>query len=744
MATAPTDQLIYFLYGLSFFSLGLCLAVRVASAASFRAHRRVIGIAAFGLLHGVYEWTVLAEIAWGELIAGEVKYGIAAASFLPLIYFSLARSGTRPAGLAIAVALPTIIWVIAAVFYSDPVVLEVITRLVLGVPASLSAGYVLICDPTLRPASPKSDNIARIAGTAFLIYAGLQLFSSTGDFFPASVLNTSNFADIVGVQCVLIRTFILIIITASMITLLGGFDWAIRRRTEQQLRESNRRLKQAQRIANIGSWEWNIVTNDLVWSDQIFRIFGLNPQEFGASYPAFLACVHPDDRAYVEESVRRATEERAPYSIDHRIVLPDGEIRTVHEQGEVEFSPTGKPLRMLGTVQDMTSLREIESALRRSEETLSGILKISPEAIIVADANMQVSLFSDGAQEIFGYSAEEVVGCSVQRLIPERFRKNHQTHIREFRESGVISRKMGERTEIIGLRKNGEEFPAEASLSRLDTPNGPIFTTILHDITHQKAARTELLDARLKAEAASEAKSRFIANMSHELRTPLNAIIGFSQLLMDETLWSPDKKRQRRYVDDIYSSGNHLLNLINEILDISRIEVGAIQLNEETTEIDQVIESCVTMVHPKAAAAGIRIKQVKTDDLPPVWVDCRLLTQAVLNLLSNAVKFTPKDGDIEISAGRDQRGGMTVAIRDTGIGMSDEQIGHVGHPFVQADSDLNRRYEGAGLGLAITKGLITLHDGELMLESTPGKGTSVFIHLPADRVLNDRVGSAAD
>jgi signal transduction histidine kinase len=303
---------------------------------------------------------------------------------------------------------------------------------------------------------------------------------------------------------------------------------------------------------------------------------------------------------------------------------------------------------------------------------------------------------------------------------------------------------MGERTEIVGLRRNGEEFPAEASLSRLETHSGSIFTTILRDVTIQKAARDELLDAKFKAEAASKAKSRFLANMSHELRTPLNAIIGFSHLLMDETLWPPEKKKQRDYAKDIHASGKHLLALINDLLDISRIEAGAIRLNEEATRVDELIESCLKMVRPKAVEAGIEIQLNIADDLPAVRVDRRLLSQAALNLLSNAVKFTPSGGRIDVSALRTDRSGVAIDIRDTGIGMTDKEIRRVGQPFVQADSNLNRRYEGAGLGLAITKGLIALHDGQLVLESTPGIGTSASIQLPPARVLTDPISSAAD
>jgi cell cycle sensor histidine kinase DivJ len=288
-----------------------------------------------------------------------------------------------------------------------------------------------------------------------------------------------------------------------------------------------------------------------------------------------------------------------------------------------------------------------------------------------------------------------------------------------------------ERSEIVGLRKNGKEFPAEASLAKLQTPSGVFFAILLRDVTQQKIVRTELLNAKLAAEAANEAKSRFIANMSHELRTPLNAIIGFSQILAESTV---DSEKVQAYARDIHDSGKHLLGIINDILQISRLELGGLSLREEEVRLEEVVNSCVRIVGDRSREAGLRVDIELEPALPLLWVDRRVLVQAVLNLLTNAIKFTEREGAVAIGARRTANGGVDVYVRDTGIGMAPEDVARVGQPFMQADSRLERRYDGTGLGLVITKRLTELHDGVLTVESAVGLGTMVSICLPAARV----------
>jgi PAS domain S-box-containing protein len=889
-------------------------------------------------------------------------------------------------------------------------------------------------------------------------------------------------------------------------------DITERKRALAALRESRASLVNAQRIANLGNWDWDIASNGLKWSDQIYRIFGLEPQEFGATYPAFLERVHPDDRDKVIEAVRQAVEARKPYAIDHRIILPDRSVRIVHEEGEVSFDEGGRPLRMTGTVQDVTETRYAEEALREanrrlrlvtdnlpvivtyvdnelryrfanrtaaawyrrdqndfigrrvqevllpesfakveakmaealagrtvryertmsyqdgttrevevqyfpdvtpagdvdgfftmvaditerkrheaalhnserrfratfeqaavgvalvapdgrwltvndrlcrivgysaeelmrsdfqsithpddlaadlgfvgkmltgeiasyamekryirkdgsivwinltvglvrddggkpdyfvsvvedigerkkaeealrasqelfsrvfrmspdvltitsadsgrymavsdsferqhgyrpdevigrtssdigiwaepgfrdrmlaelragrpvrdvetrmrhrsgdirdaqvnadlmtwrgetcllvnarditerkraaenlrtSEARLAGIIEITPAAIIVADQDRRIRLFNSGAEQIFGYAAAEAIGQPVEILMPERFRREHGAHVRGFGQAPEASRTMASRGELVGRRKDGGEFPAAASISKLSVGNEMFFTVLLHDITERKRQERALVTAKEEAELANRAKTEFLANMSHELRTPLNAIIGFSEVISGEMFGPIGVERYREYAADICSSGQHLLNIINDILDVARVEVGKVELNEGAVSPTRLVESCMRLVGERARRNGIALGSEIPAELPRLYVDERKLKQVLINLLANAVKFTPRDGSVSVIAEPTADGGLAIRVRDTGIGMKPEDIPKALAPFGQVDGSLARRFEGAGLGLPLAKALTELHGGRLELDSAPGVGTTATVHLPANRVM---------
>ncbi len=236
--------------------------------------------------------------------------------------------------------------------------------------------------------------------------------------------------------------------------------------------------------------------------------------------------------------------------------------------------------------------------------------------------------------------------------------------------------------------------------------------------------------AKNAAETSSRMKSEFLANMSHELRTPLNAIIGFSELIGSE-VFGPGVPRYRDYANDIHGAGNHLLSLINDILDIAKAEAGKLALHSEPVDLEHLLRECVRLVRDKAWEQGLRIV-LRLTPLPPLLVDRLRVKQILLNLLSNAIKFTEK-GEITVDTGCDADGRIIICVRDTGIGIESKQIPLLFEPFQQVDSALSRKYEGTGLGLSLVKKLIELHDGDVQLASTPGSGTSVKISFPASR-----------
>jgi signal transduction histidine kinase len=254
----------------------------------------------------------------------------------------------------------------------------------------------------------------------------------------------------------------------------------------------------------------------------------------------------------------------------------------------------------------------------------------------------------------------------------------------------------------------------------------------LSDITRRKRIEIELIESMKTAEAANHAKTEFLANMSHELRTPLNAIIGFSEVIKDE-LFGPGRKKYAEYARDIHGSGRHLLDLINDILDLSKLESGMLELREEEVVVETVIEECVNQVRNRAQKGQVTLAIEIDPGLPKLICDERALKQILLNFLSNAVKFTPAGGTVTAGVTRGPDG-MAVWVRDTGIGMSEAEIQIALVAFRQIDSKIARQHQGAGLGLSISKSLIESHGGRLSVESAPGKGTTMTAVFPASRI----------
>ncbi|MCI4661276.1 MAG: ATP-binding protein [Neomegalonema sp.] len=255
----------------------------------------------------------------------------------------------------------------------------------------------------------------------------------------------------------------------------------------------------------------------------------------------------------------------------------------------------------------------------------------------------------------------------------------------------------------------------------------------LLDISEMKMAEETLREAQEKAEEANRIKSEFLANMSHELRTPLNSVIGFSEI-MKEQVFGPLDAQYRDYAQSIYTSGRHLLDLINDVLDLSKIEAGRIELSEEISQVDELLSTCSKLMHERIAKAGLHYRVDIEPDLPPMLMDERRVRQVVLNLLSNAAKFTPPGGTVSLMARLEPKRGILISVRDTGVGMSAEEVPKALSKFGQINGDLTRQHDGTGLGLPIAKSLMEMHGGSLTIASQKGKGTEVQIMLPIARI----------
>ncbi|MDP7545809.1 MAG: HAMP domain-containing sensor histidine kinase [Alphaproteobacteria bacterium] len=251
---------------------------------------------------------------------------------------------------------------------------------------------------------------------------------------------------------------------------------------------------------------------------------------------------------------------------------------------------------------------------------------------------------------------------------------------------------------------------------------------------HRKQMR--LTESVARAESANRAKSEFLANVSHELRTPLNAVIGFSEMMQSEAYGPLGSDQYKSYCGDIHHSGTHLLALVNDMLDIAKIDAGELRLREEPVPLKECLQISLRMISGQPAAAGLELNCLVDDDLPSLLADPLALDQVLLNLLSNAVKFTP-DGSVELSARLATDDALEIKVTDTGIGIPPDELENLTLPFYQVDSSLSRKYQGTGLGLALVKSLIELHDGELLIDSKVGVGTTIICRFPSHRTLRD-------
>ena len=316
---------------------------------------------------------------------------------------------------------------------------------------------------------------------------------------------------------------------------------------------------------------------------------------------------------------------------------------------------------------------------------------------------------------------------------------------------GILFVDIGHRDEFFAKVQSGNQRGFEAELFTKDkntvwvnisghavhdeATGADNFECTIYDVTERKRTELALMDAKEQADFANRSKSEFLANMSHELRTPLNAIIGFAEIIKAQMFGPVGRDQYVEYAADIFDSGQLLLSLINDILDMSKIEAGKRALADANLNIEQIVQSVVRLVMSRAKLSKLHLNIRVPKDLPGLRGEERALKQILTNLLTNAIKFTPEGGDVTLSAGVDDDGRMNIMIEDTGIGIASEDIQVALAPFGQIESALSRTHQGTGLGLPLTKALVELHDGALELQSQLGKGTTVTLIFPASRTV---------
>jgi len=401
----------------------------------------------------------------------------------------------------------------------------------------------------------------------------------------------------------------------------------------------------------------------------------------------------------------------------------DGCLYTEHQMITPVRNEDGEITHFIAIKQDISDRKEAEAALKDSESRIRAIVNTAVDGIITANDRGIIQSFNPAAEKLFGYTQEEVIGKNLNTLMPSPYREEHNTYLANYRATG-IRKVIGKGREAVARRKDGTTFPMDLAVSEMRLGKQRIFTGIVRDITQRKEFEKQILEAKEAAEKANQAKSEFLANMSHEIRTPMNSIMGFTEILLDEEL----SAEHRELLETIRKSANRLLNLINDILDLSKIEANSLELEKIPFDLKSLVLDVCQVIRPLVGEKPIKIRSDIQDTPWDVLTgDPTRIRQVLLNLLGNAVKFTEK-GEVRTSVRfleeSDDHIMVEIAVSDTGVGISEETLETIFAAFTQADGSTTRKYGGTGLGLTISQRLIRLMGSEITVESHEGMGTT--------------------
>jgi PAS domain S-box-containing protein len=443
-------------------------------------------------------------------------------------------------------------------------------------------------------------------------------------------------------------------------------------------------------------------------------------QVVGRSLAIVIPSDRPDDLPELLGRVRRG--ERVGVETHH--LRSDGEAIGVALTAAPLRDRAGAVVGVSVVVRDISERQRAEETLRASEQRFRGVADAASDAIVSADGGGRLMSWNKGAEGMFGWRAEEVIGKPLTVIIPPRLRARHQEALARVRQTGH-SKLAGRILELAALRKDGTEFPVDLSIGVWKSDTGPQFSGVIRDITARKQAEKALEEAKLAAEQANQAKSEYLSRMSHELRTPLNAILGFAQLLEIDDL----RDDQRDSLGHILSGGRHLLGLINEVLDIAAIEAGRLPLSLEPVAVDEVAGEAVSLIRPLADQHGILLEDPPHPHGEYVLADRQRLKQILLNLLSNAVKYNRVGGSVRLTCSTTPGRRLRVEVADTGPGIAADALERLFIPFERLTTDFTG-VEGTGLGLPLSQRLAEAMGGTLGLATTVGQGSSFWVELP--------------
>jgi PAS domain S-box-containing protein len=508
------------------------------------------------------------------------------------------------------------------------------------------------------------------------------------------------------------------------------------KQTEKELWRSRELLKTAQRQAKIGSWEWMDKSRFVRCSDEMMRMLGMEEpkqkedtvQERPVPLQFIWDRVHPGDLSVVKKSIENGLRRNSPFEIDFRVVI-NGVVKYVYLTGQSVSLRNDRTEMLVGTIQDITERKRIENEMRIAEKQYRSLFEHSQHMICIHDLQGNIMSINPAGAHAVGYEPEEVIGKSIKGFFwmknPEEYEKYMHAIHHNGQAQGLLR---------LSLRDGSTTYWLYNNILLADPEGNPYVLSSNVEITGRYEMERELRKAKKLAEEALVMKDRFVTNISHELRTPMNAIIGFSDLLLKTNL----NEEQREYLQAIHIAGDNLTSMINDVLDLAKIEAGKIEFEAKPFEVRNVMSNTHRLLSQNATQSGLSFEWKCDPDVPTYVLGDELrLTQILINLVGNAVKFTEK-GFVHFSCSikneTDESIDLEFVVEDSGIGIASEKMSVIFDPFIQGSAESTRKYGGTGLGLSIVRDLVELQGGSVSVQSAEGIGSAFTVVLPVKKV----------